>query len=661
MPPEPRLVKKCSFCEFETKSAKALSFHMEHLHRLIQCRRCSFKTNSVEGYASHIGQHHETLPILRCDKCKFEATDEKHLELHKNTHKNLHCDKCNFDTTDEKEWELHKKECESLLQCAHCSFNTRNLQILENHNKISHTPILKCKYCGFSTKSVTEVEEHMNSHTNCPQCEFTSTDMSEIAAHKSIHLKKSSFKNKSKQIADTFQQNPTSDTNRASNTSHSTVSDNSHPKPVPDASHSNSAVPYSAPIIDVSHTGDDVAVQQTPSNPSRVILPTPPPEPPIVGLGSPHLMSALLKRVPKSTVVPPKIAWQSKADLNKKSHPTQTGLFHLTCLDCSFQTGEEKVMQTHLSVHANPPETTYANKVLHKCKICKFSSADKLHIKTHRELHETNKILYKCSFCEYKTKSSENAQSHKKTHQTSPKVHVYSCDKCPFKTSNHAGFRSHSMTHDIVYFSCAQCNFHTNDPTEKLTHQKSHGGVEKDCGEPALTCDKCQLLFQTIDDLTEHKNNHDDLNVSEPGFLKCKYCEFFSNSDTDLSKHVNECPNRSKNWLKCPDCPFQTRFAYFMDDHQQTHSENPNDKEEFYKCSICFYYTPRKVFFVRHMLNKHNKTVSVDDLDKKDKKKTIRKTDGMFKCKECSYETKWRGDLNKHVKKYHEVVQEQTG
>lgn len=83
--------------------------------------------------------------------------------------------------------------------------------------------------------------------------------------------------------------------------------------------------------------------------------------------------------------------------------------------------------------------TGAANREVHTCPICGYTTLKRDHLKEHQRTH-TGEKPYCCPYCPHRTAKSSNLARHLRSHITTH----YTCPRCPFLSTNYTAFKKHS-------------------------------------------------------------------------------------------------------------------------------------------------------------------------------------------------------------------------
>ncbi|XP_039284562.1 myoneurin isoform X4 [Nilaparvata lugens] len=169
------MLYRCAHCNFETRQLQYLKNHIaKHAgEKLSSCVFCDYKSSNLVDLKRHIKMHSgEKLSSceLRDYKTAQSAKLVKHLQMHSVVKHPM------------------------LYRCAHCSYETGQLQHLENHiTKHEGEEFFSCSFCDNKTSSLSDLKRHIKTHTveKLTSCKFFGyrTEPTEFIQHV-IHAQK---------------------------------------------------------------------------------------------------------------------------------------------------------------------------------------------------------------------------------------------------------------------------------------------------------------------------------------------------------------------------------------------------------------------------------------------------------------------------------------
>nr|XP_057937652.1 zinc finger protein 142 isoform X2 [Doryrhamphus excisus] len=351
-----------------------------------------------------------------------------------------------------------------------------------------------------------------------------------------------------------------------------------------------------------------------------------------------------------------------------------------------------------------------AGEKVHHCHLCEYSAVERSaihrHLSTmHAEEAEDDTVCrrYPCPTCGQSFTQSRALKSHMKTHNVQPDCKTpVACfqEGCSFQTFLPKALVRHAAeVHDIkavecrhhacsaifpgekemeahyrthLAYHCSQCDFSCSNKTAFLRHQRhGHAGSEKLCcdfctfftfnpvefeqhtghlhaNEKIHQCPQCSYVTSHKRGLRRHMLKH---SVEKP--FKCSLCDFRCRDVSYLSKHMLT-HSDNKNFM-CAECGYVTKWKHYLNVHMRKHagelryecdqcpyrchrmdqlnSHKLRHQAKSLMCEICAYVCKRTYELRNHMLAKH----SVEG-----------KQASVYKCKYCTYTTRFRQALQNH-------------
>jgi KRAB domain-containing zinc finger protein len=324
---------------------------------------------------------------------------------------------------------------------------------------------------------------------------------------------------------------------------------------------------------------------------------------------------------------------KSEAELENEENSNRTDKF--VCGICDKKFFNKQLLQQHKGIHEPKVE----------CKICDKSLAVlslKRHMKIHALKMQPNK--FKCEKCEKTFLTRTNVKQHEKTHEK-----PFECDKCGKRFAKKLDLSEHLLMHlnskafqcNICYvkftsnknlqfhlrakheigskeFKCSECSFKSTTRKEILLHRSK---VHR-----SLHCKICDQTYLHKNNFNDHLKAHENFDVDD-GELKCKKCQSKFESFRGFQIHFKSTHENQPKNFECKTCKKKLSSAPNLNKHKLTHM-----KKSFFQCDHCLKSFQNKFNLLAHLVEKHVSSTK------------------FFKCKICSYQTKSKGDLRKHLK-----------
>lgn len=148
---------------------------------------------------------------------------------------------------------------------------------------------------------------------------------------------------------------------------------------------------------------------------------------------------------------------------------------------------------------------------------------------------------------------------------------VFACVVCDYNAKKFILLRNHFKRHLVGRYQCSDC--------PNAYSQKSDLNYHKTTIHGRNVCRKCNLEFDTLEQLSEHKNSHATSSTTKPKSTKT----------ADLKE--------------CPDCGKMLQTTGGLFTHRKMHLEKPK-----FRCEIC-----QKEFFQKVNLLNHEKTHNIQN------------------------------------------------
>ncbi|KAF4528709.1 hypothetical protein B566_EDAN014277 [Ephemera danica] len=173
---KPQSVRRCSVCDFTTKSATKLKSHLAEFHgfapgdndvdmneeedvntprvnsqgkvKTFRCKQCNFVAVTKLDFWSHTRSHIKNEKMLSCPRCPFVTEYKHHLEYHLRNHsgsKPFKCSQCSYSCVNKSMLNSHLKSHSNVYQyrCADCNYATKYCHSLKLHlRKYTHQPAM---------------------------------------------------------------------------------------------------------------------------------------------------------------------------------------------------------------------------------------------------------------------------------------------------------------------------------------------------------------------------------------------------------------------------------------------------------------------------------------------------------------------------------------
>ncbi|CAH0549818.1 unnamed protein product [Brassicogethes aeneus] len=680
-------VLECPYCSHWTKQKQDLQKHVYTRHReqndvekkieitvvIFSCNKCNFTTVSKESLDIHCSEVCKNLdaPMLTCDHCKFTTNIkikmQRHLRWHKSNNKCPYCDFITDGITDTARtlqshiYRKHKEQNElekkvpitiKTYSCDNCKYSTLTKTCFYSHTisckKIKLKNTFKCHQCPYKSNTNEKLRKHLTRHApwiKCLYCEFLSVENRTIYRH--IYRKHK-------------QQNDV---------------ENKVPLPL------ETCVYCDFKTMDTRTLQTHIHMKHKEQNNLEKKVPV-------------IIKTFSCENCHYTTVR--KTSFLSHTRSCKKIKEENT----FKCLQCPYKSNTNQKLKWHQKTHLSPKFfCPYCQRVYKK------SSSLQLHvINKHKEQNEqenkvkfTNKF-YKCSFCESRYLEKKQVMDHEgkcrerveSPTRTSNEMQYINCPYCSHSTKRKKDLQKHVyMLHQeqndvekkieitCVIYSCDKCNYTTVSKNSLEIHSFK---VCKNLNAPILTCEHCR--FTTPIRVEPPKRTSNELQ-----YINCPYCSHSTKRKKELQKHVYRL-HREQNdvekkmeitvepttnelqYINCPYCSHSTKRKKDLHKHVYRLHREQNDVEkkmeitcEIYSCDKCNYTTVSKNSLEIHSFKvcknldapiltcEHCRVEPTTKTTKLRTKSSNKVAD--IECPYCSYSTKRKPDLHKHVNRMH--------
>lgn len=300
-----------------------------------------------------------------------------------------------------------------------------------------------------------------------------------------------------------------------------------------------------------------------------------------------------------------------KVEYALKKHEQSHGNEQYYCTLCRKHFLKLSHYKRHLMVH---------NRRESKCPHCDTVflqlTALKYHLRTH-----TEERPYQCTCCIETFEEKEDLEQHRLKHRKFKKERPYSCTRCDYAYSTLVELTEHMGMHEGEQpQTCPVCGrtFLNKNKLEK--HLTIHSG------ERPHLCSICGNGFPSAASLKLHVHIH----TGEKPF-QCSQCSKSFRSSSGLRLHSRQHMEVRPSY-ECPECGRTYGRMTELKMHQRYHT---GDKP--YACTCC-----SKRFISKDKLNVHMR---------------IHTGERPYSCPHCGQTFTQTGDRNRHISKFHPLVQ----
>jgi len=195
---------------------------------------------------------------------------------------------------------------------------------------------------------------------------------------------------------------------------------------------------------------------------------------------------------------------------------------------CNRYFSQTGILNAHLKTHSESREFV--------CDICDKRFKCKSYFKKHRESHAGNRP-HACNLCGAKYLQASHLKDHMSSHTQERK---FSCEFCSKKFRHKKQYIEHTNMHQGKRaYRCSKCSYSTPYKTNLVVHRKRHvpalfGGTKQDVDINIHSCQTCNLIYYTQEDL----NRHCEKTHSGNKYHLCRLCEKLFLNKSSLTVHI---------------------------------------------------------------------------------------------------------------------------
>jgi hypothetical protein len=196
---------------------------------------------------------------------------------------------------------------------------------------------------------------------------------------------------------------------------------------------------------------------------------------------------------------------------------------------------KSEILHEENNTHHGRKSGGKAEKVMHSCPHCNFTTVMSQHMKSHLEAHERHQgQMYQCDICQMQFSQKANMHRHRMRHSG---VKPYECRFCFKKFFRKDQMQEHSMTHIKTGddFDCpvAGCTQQFSQHSALRTHLEDQHIIS---ATQQASCKRCSLLFSNSRRLLLHyQTKHDEADASLKRSFKDETNAFSSLANLDLN------------------------------------------------------------------------------------------------------------------------------
>ena len=182
-----RQVYSCTECTNEYLSKKAFSDHMKTHQEGIShaCEKCDFKTKNAHTLSYHVKNRHKQIPLFGCKICVYKGRRRPFLVHMDSKHgsERFKCDICSYVSTRAEYLKAHIERVHGtfVFSCGLCDYKCNARATLQSHKSNIHSNVsYPCGQCDFVLPTKSKLTEHITTKHNmikykCDRCEKTYT------------------------------------------------------------------------------------------------------------------------------------------------------------------------------------------------------------------------------------------------------------------------------------------------------------------------------------------------------------------------------------------------------------------------------------------------------------------------------------------------------
>ncbi|XP_071964917.1 uncharacterized protein [Antedon mediterranea] len=671
----------CEKCEFTSRSHSSMKRHMKGKHNeqyeppyQYTCDLCPYATGSKMNFVMHVRSHANPQQFV-CSICHRSYKNKSSLNKHKQSHRNnpFFCSKCNNKFVYKSNMKTHMKTCKGRqkptvrrFRCKVCSKEFLSGVSLQMHMSEHDHVELKCTHCSFVSDSQDIIANHME---NVHQI---SKDVEDPNDYNIIlnQIKKEpgldddtdtgngmlSGQSDSNQVADNlpFEYESSGNTcgecgftagsskglryHRMKN--HPTSADKAK-MPICKLCNEQFLYPslYNRHLIKHYKRGDTYQLDND------------------APIGCPYCSfhtsnwNYVYKHIKRMHPFYPKVTRHRSNTTTSVNNSTDTIQDYYGTTEDTIQQQDEEVGSSTIS----PPSSKKRKNRLYACDLCEFSTWSHGSLSYHKKkVHSTHR--FKCSMCPYKAVSRCDVIKHQKRHS---KEKPYICKTCGDGFESKKRLNTHMLnSHDgtMEAESENEMIIEEENGEEIRDDEVPDTIVDEDGKEITLVtedqsddsrpfkCDECGRAYKHRNNLQLHKLSHTVVRIHQ-----CQLCSFAATSAASLGTHMSE----EHDIEQAEEGGAEESTAVDMSQLQETTAEydegedasnvtESSDQPMFvrigglYKCKLCAYRSKYPSKMGRHVKIHTPITKSTS-----------------FSCDHCSYLTRYKFALKKHVMNKH--------
>ncbi|XP_029928604.1 zinc finger protein ZFAT isoform X2 [Myripristis murdjan] len=285
------------------------------------------------------------------------------------------------------------------------------------------------------------------------------------------------------------------------------------------------------------------------------------------------------------------------------------------CSQCSYSSITKSCLKRHLiQKHSG---------ILLPCPNpgCKYTTPDKYKLQAHLRTHQEQGESVSCPVCQQSFPERRLKKHIKTSHPDSVSMQgkglmVKRAEKCPYCDSyflkNSSDLQQHIWAHQgLKPYRCSECDYAGRSKSNLKTHMNRHST------ERSHLCDLCGKKFKSQATLKSHRLSHS----AEGKQFHCSECDYTCVSKPALLRHMEQ--HAEFKPFRCAHCHYSCNIAgplkrHYSKKHPDQEYQNagpglPNpdalEQQGGMKCPLCEFVYGTKWELNRHLKKKHNLTL----------------------------------------------------
>ena len=314
-----------------------------------------------------------------------------------------------------------------------------------------------------------------------------------------------------------------------------------------------------------------------------------------------------------------------------------------SCSDCNLNfcttkqlkihaDSEHKLEEKSADLGASNSENIETSKT---CPICFKLFYNDSNVKRHMKTEHDEVGRLKCNYCEQSFSSKSSLEYHEKSQHVKSKL--FECEKCCMIFNSISQLYSHKRSNHIkITAVCKHCGKTFKSKWNLKRHEAELHKVKTRLYSDASTktCPHCSKMFSKSSNLERHvKTKHI---IAEE--FDCEVCQLNLPSKEMLENHVKSHSVECKADISSKYCPKASKSGGF----------NAKEKDIEVKCFYCDKFVTSKNMW-RHIEEIHGKT--------KINTAVVDVSAYPYNCDSCTFRTKRKHDLKRHVMQNHSLVE----